>query len=96
MKKWFSNKPWKAWRTRKVTFIYMIVISSIAMLYGAIQMSHGIDVSGWLQLVLNFCKFVVGTGTVIILVPSVKDLANFLTGKFGSGDSSEENDDAEG
>ena len=90
MKKWLSNKPWKAWRTRKVTFIYMIVISSIAMLYGAIQMSRGIDVSGWLQLVLNFCKFVVGTGTVIILVPSVKDLANFLTGKFGSGDSSEE------
>lgn len=48
MKKWLSNKPWKAWRTRKITFIYMIVISSIAILYGAIQMSHGIDVSGWL------------------------------------------------
>lgn len=48
MKKWLSNKPWKAWRTRKVTFIYMIVISSIAMLYGALQMSRGIDVSGWL------------------------------------------------
>lgn len=95
MKKWFSNKPWKAWRTRKVTFIYMIVISSIAMLYGAIQMSRGIDVSGWLQLVLNFCKFIVGTGTVIILVPSVKDLANFLTGKFGSSDSSTE-DETEG
>lgn len=92
MKKWLSNKPWKAWRTRKVTFIYMIVISSIAMLYGAIQMSRGIDVSGWLQLVLNFCKFIVGTGTVIILVPSVKDLANFLTGKFGSSDSSAENE----
>lgn len=95
MKKWLSNKPWKAWRTRKVTFIYMIVISSIAMLYGAIQMSRGIDVSGWLQLVLNFCKFIVGTGTIIILVPSVKDLANFLTGKFGSGESSAE-DETEG
>lgn len=96
MKKWLSNKPWKAWRTRKVTFIYMIIISSVAMFYGAIQMSRGIDVSGWLQLVLNFCKFIVGTGTVIILVPSVKDLANFLTGKFGNSDFSEENNDAEG
>lgn len=92
MKKWLSNKPWKTWRTRKVTFIYMIIISSVAMFYGAIQMSRGIDVSGWLQLVLNFCKFIVGTGTVIILVPSVKDLANFLTGKFGNSDFSEEDE----
>lgn len=89
----FKNKPWKTWKTRKATFVYMLVVSTIAIIYGAIVGACGIDISEWLKLVLNFCKFVVGTGTVIILIPSVKELANFITGKL---DSSSDEDEAEG
>lgn len=93
MKKWLENKPWKTWRTRKVTFVYMLFISTTAIIYGAVLNAMSIDATAWLNLVLNFCKFVVGTGTVIILIPSVKDLANFISGKFTNSDSSEEDDE---
>ena len=90
MKKWLENKPWKAWRTRKITFVYMLFVSTIAIIYGAVLNAMSIDAIAWLNLVLNFCKFVVGTGTVIILIPSVKDLANFISGKFTDSDSSDD------
>lgn len=86
----FKNKPWKTWKTRKATFIYMLFVGTVAMIYGAVLQAFSIDVSGWLELVLNFCKFVVGTGTVIVLVPSVKDLTNFILRKDGIEVSEEE------
>lgn len=100
MKKLLSNKPWKAWRTRKVTFFYMMIISTIAIIYTAVLMQFHIDVSGWLELVLNFAKFVVGTGTVIVLMPNVQSLANFLLAKnagttIEEEDGSDEEDDEE-
>lgn len=90
----FKNKSWKTWRTRKATFIYMLAVGTIAMIYGAVLQAFSIDVTGWLELVLNFCKFVVGTGTVIVLVPSVKDLTTFVLRKDGIDvDDEEESDD---
>lgn len=74
----FKNKSWKTWKTRKATFVYMLAVGTMAIVYGAVLQAFSIDVTGWLELVLNFCKFVVGTGTAIVLVPSVKDLTNFL------------------
>lgn len=94
MKKWFANKPWKAWRTRKATFVYMMIVSTIAIIYSAVMMQFHIDVSGWLELVLNFCKFVVGTGTVIVLLPNVESLTNFLLAK-NAGETIEEEDDSD-
>lgn len=94
MKKWFANKPWKAWRTRKATFVYMMIVSSIAIIYSAVMMQFHIDVSEWLDLVLNFCKFVVGTGTVIVLIPNVESLANFLLAK-NAGETIEDEDDSD-
>lgn len=92
----FKNKSWKTWKTRKTTFIYMLAVGTAAIIYGAVLQAFSIDVTGWLELVLNFCKFVVGTGTVIVLVPSVKDLTNFILRKDGiEVDEEEESDDDE-
>lgn len=92
----FKNKSWKTWKTRKATFIYMLAVGTIAMVYGAILQAFSIDVTGWLELVLNFCKFVVGTGTVIVLVPSVKDLTNFLLKRDGIEEETIDDDEAAG
>lgn len=32
----FKNKPWKTWKTRKATFIYMLFVGTVAMIYGAV------------------------------------------------------------
>lgn len=85
----FKNKSWKTWKTRKATFVYMLAVGTMAIVYGAVLQAFSIDVTGWLELVLNFCKFVVGTGTAIVLVPSVKDLTSFLLKRDEVGDNEE-------
>lgn len=38
--------------------------------------------SSWLELTLNFCKFVVGTGTAIIIAPNFTNLIKVLKGDY--------------
>lgn len=92
----FKNKSWKTWKTRKATFVYMLAVGTAAMIYGAVLQTFSIDVTGWLELVLNFCKFVVGTGTAIVLVPSVKDLTNFLLKRDGVEEEAADDDETAG
>ena len=78
----FKNKAWKSWKTRKLTFIYCLGIGTLAILFGAIMMCLGKDFqpASWLELTLNFCKFVVGTGTAIIIAPNFTSLVKILKG----------------
>ncbi len=79
----FKNSPWKSWRTRKFSFIYCLSVGSMVILFGAAAIVIGdFDTATWMTESLKFCRFVIGTGTAIILLPSSKELIQFVKDKF--------------
>ena len=78
MRELIKNKAWKTWKTRKLTFCYMLCIGTIAIIVSGVFSKCS---SEWLVTTLNFCKFVVGTGTVIILIPNISSLVKFVKGE---------------
>lgn len=80
-KKILTNKPWKQWKTRKFTFIYCLIMGTMAIIFGAIMIFMGkFDTSTWLSETLIFAKFIVGTGTIIIIAPDFVQLVKALKG----------------
>lgn len=78
MKKFLSNKPWKQWRTRKMSFLYMMFVGTIAILLSGLKTSFSTE---WLSLTLKYCEFVVGTGTLIIICPCFAKLKDVIKGE---------------
>lgn len=77
----FKNKPWKAWKTRKFSFIYCLTFGTAAIVFGAVMIAvKDFDTATWLTEALSFCKFIIGTGTALILVPSAKDFVKLVIG----------------
>lgn len=78
MRELIKNKPWKAWKTRKITFCYMLILGTAAIIVSGFLTNFS---ESWLDLVLKFCKFVVGTGTILILAPSFDALVKVKKGE---------------
>lgn len=79
----FKNKPWKAWKTRKFSFVYCVGFGTAAIVFGATMIaSNNFDTATWLTETLDFCKFIIGTGTALVLMPSVKDFVKLVVSMF--------------
>ncbi len=48
------------------------------------------DTTAWMHESLNFCKFVIGTGTALVLLPATDFLELFKKKKFFQDDDEEE------
>lgn len=75
MKEVFSNKPWKKWKTRKASFIGVLLF---LMLYTAISLvlswfDHTIDGTVTAE-VFKTGRWVIVTGTSIVLADSANKL----------------------
>lgn len=79
MKELLKNKPWKQWKTRKFSFLYMIFLCTLAIGLTGIFTNFSIE---WLEEVRKFCQFVVGTGTALIIAPSFTELKKTLNGGY--------------
>ena len=75
MKELFKNRPWKKWRTRKATFIGVLLFF---MLYTGFSFilswyDHAIDTTVTTE-VFKTGRWVIMTGTSIVLADSVSKL----------------------
>ena len=78
MKEFFSNKPWKKWKTRKASFIGVLLFLA---LYAGISFvlswfDHGVDSTVTTE-VFKTGRWVIVTGTSIVLA----DCASKMLGK---------------
>ena len=71
LKKIFNNKPWQAWVTRKLAFIYSLILGTILIIVAAIAMFMGVESASFLEVALGFPKWVVTTGAAITIVKAV-------------------------
>lgn len=80
IKKMYNNKPWKDVKTRKISFTYCVIFGTLIILFGAIMISFdkNFDTSTWMSEALNFCKFIVGTGTCIVLSANISQVVKIL------------------
>lgn len=72
MLKRFENKPWKAWTTRKYSFMYCLIFGAILIVYGAIATLMGFDVSSFLDVALSHLEWIVVTGAAITIVKAAR------------------------
>lgn len=76
MKKLFNNRPWKKWKTRKASFIGVLLF---LMLYTGVSFllswfDHSIDETVTVE-VFKTGRWVIITGTSIVLADSASKLA---------------------
>ena len=71
MKKFLQNKSWKKWTTRKISFIYCLIMTTFIIIYTGILMATTdyIDTATWISESLKQLRFIIGTGTLIVLLP---------------------------
>ena len=71
MKKLLQNKSWKKWTTRKISFIYCLLMTTFIIIYTGILMATTdyIDTAAWISESLKQLRFIIGTGTLIVLLP---------------------------
>ena len=95
MKKFLQNKSWKKWTTRKISFIYCLIMTTFIIVYTGILMATTdyIDTAAWISESLKQLRFIIGTGTLIVLLP-FDALEKFLMGKVS--DSLSDDEDSEG
>ena len=95
MKKFLQNKSWKKWTTRKISFIYCLIMTTFIIIYTGILMATTdyIDTAAWISESLKQLRFIIGTGTLIVLLP-FDALEKFLMGKVS--DSLSDDEDSEG
>lgn len=83
MRKILSNKPWKQWTTRKLSFIYCMVMGTAIIITGAIAIfTAEFDTATWMSESMDYIKFMIGTGTILALVP-LKDVIKIVTKSSG-------------
>ena len=75
MKEWIKNRPWKKWRTRKVTFIgvllFLIIYTVISFILS--WYDHAIDTTVTTE-VFKTGRWVILTGTSIVLADAASRL----------------------
>lgn len=68
MKEWIKNRPWKKWRTRKVTFVgvllFLVIYTVISFILS--WYDHAIDTTVTTE-VFKTGRWVILTGTSIVL-----------------------------
>lgn len=67
MREWIKNQPWKKWATCKLSFIYCLILGTILIVVSYIALFLGFDPAGLLEVALSFPKWVVTTGTIIVV-----------------------------
>lgn len=77
--KWIKNRPWKKWRTRKITFLFALVSFVAYVIVCIIMLSNELLLDSTLTTeVLGFLKWVVTTGCVLVIADKttscVKDI----------------------
>lgn len=75
MKEWIKNRPWKKWRTRKVTFVGVLLFLVIYTIFSFIMSwyDHAIDSTVTTE-VFKTGRWVIMTGTSIVLADAVSKL----------------------
>lgn len=75
MKEWIKNRPWKKWRTRKVTFVGVLFFLVIYTIFSFIMSwyDHAIDSTVTTE-VFKTGRWVIMTGTSIVLADAVSKL----------------------
>lgn len=75
MKEWIKNRPWKKWKTRKVTFIgvllFLLIYTTISFILS--WYDHAIDTTVTTE-VFKTGRWVIMTGTSIVLADSVSKI----------------------
>lgn len=75
MKEWIKNRPWKKWRTRKVTFIgvllFLVIYTAISFILS--WHDHAIDTTVTTE-VFKTGRWVILTGTSIVLADAASKL----------------------
>lgn len=78
-----KNSSWKHWPVRKFSFMYCLIASTILIAWTgflAYTTDH-IDTAIWIQESLKQFRFIIGTGTLIVLLP-FDELKKVLLSKF--------------
>lgn len=78
-----KNSSWKQWPVRKFSFMYCLIASTILIAWTgflAYTTDH-IDTAIWIQESLKQFRFIIGTGTLIVLLP-FDELKKVLLSKF--------------
>lgn len=75
MKEWIKNRPWKKWRTRKVTFVGVLLFLVIYTIFSFIMSwyDHAIDSTVTIE-VFKTGRWVIMTGTSIVLADAASKL----------------------
>jgi hypothetical protein len=75
MKEWIKNRPWKKWRTRKVTFVGVLLFLVIYTIFSFIMSwyDHAIDSTVTTE-VFKTGRWVIMTGTSIVLADAASKL----------------------
>ena len=75
MKEWIKNRPWKKWRTRKVTFVGVLLFLVIYTIFSFIMSwyDHAIDSTVTTE-VFKTGRWVIMTGTSIVLSDAASKL----------------------
>lgn len=75
MKEWIKNRPWKKWRTRKVTFVgvllFLVIYTAISFILS--WNDHAIDTTVTTE-VFKTGRWVILTGTSIVLADAASKL----------------------
>ena len=66
-----QNQSWGRWSTRKFSFIYCLVLSTALLAWGGyLALEAGrLDTAVWLEQGLKQARYIIGTGTLIVLLP---------------------------
>jgi hypothetical protein len=83
-KKILKNKSWDRWSTRKFSFINCLLLSNLLIIFGGfLALETGrIDTAVWLESSFRQLRFIIGTGTLIVLLP-FDEFKEFILAKFG-------------
>lgn len=83
-KKILKNESWDRWSTRKFSFIHCLFLSTALIIFGGfLALETGrIDTAVWLESSFKQLRFIIGTGTIIVLLP-FDELKKFILAKFG-------------
>ncbi len=88
LKRLFNNRPWKSVTTRKISFIYVLIMSTIIIVFGGILLvkTDTFDSATWMSESLDFLKWMLTTGVVVVLVKDTSSVIKFLKGYCSSDD----------
>lgn len=91
LKKFFNNRPWGEWKTRKKTFVLAIFLAIVFTIICQIQLQKGVILSDSLnEGFYSFCKWIAGGSAMLSLFTVAGDIAEKIVGKSSKGEVEEE------